>query len=169
MVYSERVYLQEGEVLVGQQLLSQVVPALDDDGQQPPAGQRAVRGAVPDPAHLLRPGLLENTGAGVLRVPLEAAAGRGLHVLGQPPADIASLQGSTANCRLSVYTCGTWKKIGSLLSELSTDIWLMVSRSFSLMTVWYWAEIWSSSCDQQSSELVPAISVSKTISVGCWC
>ena len=151
--------------MVGQQLLSEVVPAFDDDGQQPPARQRPVRGAAPYPAHLFRPGLLENTGAGVLRVPLEAAAGRGLNVLGQPPADIASLQGSTANSRLLVCTCATWKKIGSLLSELSTDIWLMVSRSFSLMTVWYWywAEIWSSSCDQQSSELVPENSVSATV------
>ena len=84
--------VEEGEVLVGEQLLPQVVAALDDHGHQPPAAEVAVGAGLADPLDLLGPGLLQHGGAGVLRVPLEAGLGLGrVDTLGQSPPDVSSL------------------------------------------------------------------------------
>ena len=84
--------MQEGEILISQQFLSQIVSALHDHGHKSPAVKVAVGAGLPDPLDLLGPGLLEDGGAGVLRVPLEARLGLGgVNTLAQSPSDVSSL------------------------------------------------------------------------------
>ena len=64
----------------------------------------------------------------------------------------------------------TWKKMGSCLelSELSMDIWEMVSLSLIFLMVWYWAVIWSSSWLQQLSSSLPVLALLQLLAVKSW-
>ena len=84
--------VEEGEILVSQQFLSQIVSTLHDHGHKSPAVKVTVGAGLPDPLDLLGPGLLEDGGAGVLGIPLEARLGLGrVDTLAQSPPDVPSL------------------------------------------------------------------------------
>ena len=74
--------------LVCHKLLPEVVAALDDDGEQLPVLEVAVRAGVAHAPHLLLPRLLEHRGRRVVGVAREDGPRR-LQALAQTPTDVA--------------------------------------------------------------------------------